>query len=117
MKLKKECTGHRQGTIAGIADWINEITTVQYDEELTEEQKQIKIDTLIREMRIFDITTIGDLYFTSGRRIVLDKGYGEYFTDGDIKLFTLEQLKSGIHLEEFRNKINAICEDENDKII
>ena len=81
MKLRNECVSHRQGTLVGIADWIQEITHVQYDDDLNEEQKDIKIDNLIREMRNFDITTIGDLYLTSGGRIVLDKGYGEYFMD------------------------------------
>lgn len=106
MKLKKHCTGHREGVIVGIADWIEAITHVQYEDKLTEEQKEIKIDNLIREMRNFDITRIGDLYLTSGRRVVLDKGYGEYFNESDTKLFTLEQLKSGINIKEFQNKLN-----------
>ncbi len=112
MELRKKCTNHREGTIVGIADWINEITHVQYNEELTGEQKDTKIRTLINEMRSFDITKIGNLYLTSGGRVVLDKGYGEYFNNSDKVLFTLEELKSGISKENFQKRLNFVISED-----
>lgn len=100
MQIKKKPTDHRQGTFTAIADLIHQLT----QEDKTEEDM---LET-IREIRNFDVTTIGDLYLTSGGRIVIDKGYGEYFTEGDKKLFTLKELKSGIKLQDFKNKICSL---------
>ena len=42
---------------------------------------------------------------TSGGRIVLDKGYGEYFNSSDKKLFSLEELIRGMDAEKFIKKL------------
>jgi len=67
-----------------------------------------EIMEILRELRHWDITEEGDLYLTSGGRIVLDKGYGEYFTPSDKKIFTLEELHQGIKYEEFLSKIKIV---------
>ncbi len=56
---------------------------------------------MMRELRSFDVTEIGNLYLTSGGRVVLDRGYGEYFNKSDKVIFTLEELMSGMPYEKF----------------
>ena len=98
---------YRSGTLFGFMDLVHELTDLNYDsEERTEEERQDKISNILGEIRSFDITTIGDLYLTSGGRIVLDKGYGEYFNNSDKVLFTLDKLKSGVNSKEFQKKLN-----------
>ena len=43
-----------------------------------------------------------------GGRIVLDKGYGEYFDSGDKVLFTLSELTNGMSYERFMKKLQEI---------
>lgn len=103
---------YRSGTLFGFIDLIQKLTELNYDsEERNEEERQDEISEILGEIRSFDITTIGNLYLTSGGRIVLDKGYGEYFNDSDKVLFTLEQLKSGVSPKDFRDKLDAILGD------
>ena len=61
----------------------------------------------LRILRTHFITNYGNLYLTSGGRIVLDRGYGEYFNESDKVLFSLEELKDGIKLETFLKRISV----------
>ena len=78
-------TEHREGTLIAFVDLIHELTDLEYgkDKELPEDDRIEKCSKILRKIRSFDITTIGDLYLTNGGRIVLDKGYGEYFGEGE----------------------------------
>lgn len=71
------------------------------DLDMLEQQYAIELGKRIQELHEWNITQIGDLYWTSGGRIVLDKGYGEYFNEGDKKLFTLEELTVGMDADKF----------------
>ena len=64
-----------------------------------------KVFKILKQLREFDVTKLGDLYLTTGGRVVLDRGYGEYFTKGDKKIFTLTELKRGINYSNFVKKI------------
>lgn len=107
-------TKHRDGTLIAFVDIIHEITDITHGngQELRDDVKADKFNEIANKIRSIDITTIGDLYLTSGGRIVLDKGYGEYFNDSDKVLFTLEELKSGISPKDFRDKLDAILGDD-----
>ena len=109
LKQRKKPTEYRGGTIIKIIDLIHEMVEVtSHTDELGYVKDKNKLSELTKEIRCFDITTIGDLYLTSGGRVVLDKGYGEYFTKGDEKIFTLEELTKGINYDEFIEKIKSI---------
>ena len=84
---------HRQGTLIDLVDAIQKLIDIQYDDNIlidkgaSFEYNPKVVDKMVDELkklRMFDITKIGDMYLTSGDRIVLDKGYGEYFTDNDV---------------------------------
>ena len=60
-----------------------------------------KMLSILNELRSWDVTKNGSLYLTGGGRVVLDKGYGEYFGDGDTELLGLGQLHSGMQLDKF----------------
>lgn len=115
-KEKMTPTSHRQGVLVDLVDTFHALMETRHDENLMEKTadfSEIKYNTeviekilgLLHELSIFDITKIGDLYLTSGNRIVLDKGYGEYFNDSDKKMFSLEELKQGIPYDVFLKKI------------
>ena len=113
-KTKMTPRSHRQGTFIDILDKMNKVINLSNSIKLASNTEgsvfydQDHIENLIdklRDLREIDITTIGDLYLTAGNRIVLDKGYGEYFTSGDSKLFTLEELKQGIPYDKFKKTI------------
>ena len=126
MKLKDRLTptSHRQGQLQKFVDAVQELVNLQYDKEIFDVVKTgqnswdeeikykpkfiEKIMNILRELRNWDITQIGDLYLTSGGRVVLDKGYGEYFTEGDKKIFTLDELTNGMKFEEFIKRINEL---------
>ena len=119
-EIKMTPTSHRQGTLVDILDKIQSVVALSNSIPLTpintdmfyNQEHMDKIIDKLRDLREFDITTIGDLYLTSGGRVVLDRGYGEYFTKGDIKLFTLEELKNGIPFNEFLKKIKNSDKNE-----
>ena len=103
-------TSHRQGSLVDLLDKIRFIidfgssipVEISNDNSATFNQAYIeKMTEKLKELREFDITAIGDLYLTTGGRVVLDRGYGEYFTEKDIKLFTLSALKQGIPKDVF----------------
>ncbi|MFA5406690.1 MAG: hypothetical protein WC307_05025 [Candidatus Nanoarchaeia archaeon] len=49
---------------------------------------------------------IKGLYLTSGGRIVLDCGWGEYFNKGDIFIMSTDDLRKGLGFTKFINKLN-----------
>lgn len=84
LKNRKTPTEDRQGTLVKLVDLIQELLeTASKTDELGYVVDKEKLWTLTKELRCFDSTTIGDLYLTSGGRVVLDKGYGEYFNETD----------------------------------
>lgn len=121
LKDRKEPTGHRQGKLVKFVDTIHALTKLMSSEEklvvadkddiygdryVYNPQLMEKMIEIIREIDSFDKTEHGDLYLTSGGRIVLDKGYGEYFNDsGDTVVLSLEQLGKGVKLEVFKEMI------------
>ena len=108
---------HRSGTLIGFIDLIHELTDINFSgscDTMTQEAKEDEKDRIIKDIREFDIVTIGDLYLTSGGRIVLDKGYGEYFNKSDKKLFTLEELNSGINPKEFIKKLSFALSEKSE---
>lgn len=110
-------TSNRQGTLVDLVDKIHAVVELSnnipiestFDNETTffEQEHVEKIIEKLRNIREFDITTIGNLYLTTGDRVVLDRGYGEYFTKCDKTLFTLDELKQGIPYKIFKDKINS----------
>ena len=126
LKNRKKPTEHRQGTLIKLVDAIQELIELRYGEKLyiniDKEGDDLipnpevfdKILEVTKELRCFDITTIGNLYLTSGGRVVLDKGYGEYFNEGDKTIFTLDELKSGIEYNKFKKRLLDTKGDTND---
>lgn len=108
LKHRKKPTEPRYGNLIKIVDLIQDLLeTVSNTDEFGDIVDKNKLWTLTKELRCFDNTTIGNLYLTSGGRVVLDKGYGEYFNETDKKIFTLEELTNGIKYDEFVEKITS----------
>jgi len=122
IKRRKKGDTHRQGMLIRLVDALQELIHLQYDKKLwiphpandNEDDPDSYIPNpkvfekmleILSEFREFDITDIKALYLTSGGRIVLDHGYGEYFNDGDKLLYTREELRSGIRYPEFMEKL------------
>jgi len=118
LKDRKKPTDHRQGTLVKLLDLLQRFTTIQHEEDFwvfdmndrldgghMNMKYQDELQDLMRELNVFDITTIGNLYLTSGGRIVLDKGYGEYFNEADTVIFTLDELIHGMPANVFITKI------------
>jgi hypothetical protein len=110
---RKKPTDHRQGVLVKILDLVQRFSVMYHEDDFYDiEEGQInkkyqeELEDMMRELRKFDVTEIGNLYLTSGGRIVLDKGYGEYFTDGDKVIFTLNQLTSGMPCKKFKKRID-----------
>ena len=117
LKNRKKPTDHRQGKLVKLLDFIQRFSNMYHDDNFYDiEAEQInhkyqeELEDMMRELREFDITEIGDLYLTSGGRVVLDKGYGEYFREADEVIYTLKQLTSGIPVEEFLKDISSKLE-------
>ena len=118
LEMKKKPTEHRQGTLINFVDVVQELINLQYDKELIVHKGDDDFDynyrvvekilDILKELRSFDITTVGNLYLTSGGRVVLDKGYGEYFNESDKVIYTLDELKSGVKYEKFMKRISEI---------
>ncbi len=73
------------------------------------EDELMRIRSLLHEWRKKNITEIGDLWLTSGGRVVLDRGYGECFSttnDRDVIILTLEELKRGMKYKDFKKKLD-----------
>jgi len=117
LKDRKKPKEYRYGNLVKILDLIQRFSQIHHEDDfynIEEEQinkrYQEELEDMMRELRNFDITEIGNLYLTSGGRIVLDKGYGEYFNESDKVIFTLEQLKAGMSAEKFIKEINKLIE-------
>lgn len=120
LKIRKKPTEHRQGILVQLVDTIQELINLRYSKDLyiTTNEKEHdlipnpevfdKMLEVTKELKNFDITTIGNLYLTSGGRVVLDQGYGEYFNESDKIIFTLDSLKLGIKYEEFMKRLLEI---------
>lgn len=113
LKDRKKPTEHRQGTLVQLLDLLQEISVFKHNDNLfdfegdTYNIKEVeKLLGLIDELRMFDIIQYGNLYLTSGGRVVLDKGYGECFDDSDKVLYTLDEISSGIDAKDFLKKIS-----------
>ena len=118
LKRRKKPTEHRQGNLINLIDAVQRLTTIRhekgywlfdtkdrFDEGHINPKYAKEIDDIVQELRLFDITEIGNLYLTSSGRIVLDKGWGEYFNKADTAIFTLGELTAGIPLNKFIDKI------------
>jgi len=115
LKNRKKPTEHRQGKLVKIVDLMQRFSEMYHDDNFFDLEKeqiskehQEELDDMMRELREFDITEIGDLYLTSGGHVVLDRGWGESFNERDKVIFTLEELKSGMSYKEFKEKIDSI---------
>ena len=113
LKDRKKPTEHRQGKLVKLLDLVQRFSNMYHDDDFYDiEREQIskehqdELDDMMRELRKFDITEIGNLYLTSGGRVVLDKGYGEYFNDSDKVIFTLDELTHGMSYEVFKKRID-----------
>lgn len=118
LKNRKKPTEHRQGTLIRLVDAIQRFTEIQHEKDfwLFDEHKRFsgkmnpkyidEIQNLMNEIGDFDIVKYGNLYLTSGDRVVLDKGYGEYFGDSDKIIYTLDELTQGIPAKQFLKKIS-----------
>ena len=122
LKDRKKPTEHRQGTLIKLVDTIQRFTEIQHEDEFWMFDKEDRFDEghmnpkyvdeiqdIMRELQLFDITEIGDLYLTSGDRIVLDQGYGESFGTGDQVIFTLKELTAGMDYEFFMKKLKKMA--------
>ncbi len=114
LKNRKESKDCRYGNVIRLADLIQRFAEMRYEKDFFDDncnissKHQDELDKMMKELRLFDITEVGDLYLTSGNRIVLDKGYGEYFNDSDKTLFTLKELHSGIPYSKFKAKLDEM---------
>ncbi len=117
MERIKKPNDHRQGKLIRLVDNIQALLELRhkkdfvisdggedfrYNPEIIEEMLKF-MDSL----RNFDITELGNLYLTSGGRVVIDKGYGEYFNGGDKVICTLDELETGIELRKFLSLLGA----------
>lgn len=115
LKDRKKPTEHRQGKLVKLLDLVQRFSELYHDDDYYDiEREQIskkhqdELDDMMRELRNFDIVEIGNLYLTSGGRVVLDKGYGEYFNDKDKLIFTLDELTHGMEFETFKKRIDKL---------
>ena len=121
---RKKPTDHRQGTLVKLVDLMQRFAEIHHEEDFwvfdtkdrldeghMNQTYQDEIQDLMRELDLFDSTTIGNLYLTSGGRIVLDQGWGEYFDASDTVLFTLKELKSGMPANVFITKVAEKLKD------
>lgn len=112
MKDRKTPTSHRSGHLVKLLDFLQRFASIHYekdfydsDAEQINKKYQNELEDMMIELRRYDITEIGDLYLTTGGRVVLDKGYGEYFSDSE-RIFTLKEITSGIPLDKFIERLN-----------
>lgn len=104
MDQLKKPSEHRQGQMVRLIDHIHALMELRHHNDPVVIEEMFGI---LEKLWMFDITNHGDLYLTSGGRVVLDKGYGEYFNEYDHKLCTLDELGRGLRLEEFQRRLEA----------
>jgi len=112
MKDRKSPEEYRAGNLVKILDLLQRFAEMRHEKDFYDvdaftitEKYQSELEDMMMELRTFDITEIGDLYLTTGGRVVLDKGYGEYFSDEE-RIFTYKEITSGIPLDVFLQKLN-----------
>jgi len=122
MKDRKKPTVYRYGNLVKILDLVQRFSEIQHEEDYWLFDKDVfdsgrlnpkyqdELSDMMKELRLFDITEIGNLYLTSGGRVVLDKGYGEYFNESDKVIFTLKELKTGMSYEKFVKRLKEVKE-------
>jgi len=115
LKDRKKPKEYRDGKLTKLLDLVQRFSTMKHDEDFINIEEECisfkcqgELIDMMRELRDFDITEIGDLYLTSGGRIVLDQGYGESFGKEDTVIFTLKELKSGMSYKAFKEKIEKL---------
>lgn len=121
LKDRKKPTDHREGNLIKLIDLIQRFAEMRHEEDfwLFNEKDRYddgkinskymdEIQDMMKEIRIFDITEIGNLYLTSGGRVVLDKGWGEYFDKSDRVIFTLDELTSGMLFKKFVKRLKEL---------
>ena len=126
LKRRLKPNDHREGQAQRFLDTVQALIQLKNDKKLFLNNEDggymdcvynseiiEKMLSILNELRSWDITEVGNLYLTSGGRIVLDKGYGEYFTCNDQTIFTKEQLHRGIKLKEFKEKVKNLRGREN----
>lgn len=122
MELLKKPTEHRQGQMVALIDHIQKLVALRKDEKLHQWKKVgdapddevheynpeviEEMLALMDKLWMFDITNHGDLYLTSGGRVVLDRGYGEYFGGADIKICSLAEIGQGLQLQDFKKRLD-----------
>ena len=122
LKDRKKPTEHREGKLVNLVDLLQRLTSIRFEEgyyvvdgdgDFHYNQKYAdEVDSILKELHDFDITEIGNLYLTSGGRVVLDKGYGECFNDSDTVIFTLDELKCGMNYDTFKKRIDKLKDKE-----
>jgi len=118
LRVRKKPTDHRQGTLVRLVDAIQRLIDIQHEEAFIVYKQDVHLDMghmnpkyedeiedIMRELLLFDVIEIGDLYLTCGGRVVLDKGCGEYFNETDKVLYTQKELTAGIPYEDFVDKL------------
>jgi len=124
LKDRKKPTDHRQGQLVKLVDCIQRLTAIQHEEDFwifkekgcfdpvdeghMNPKYTDEIQDIMRELLFFDSTEIGDLYLTSGGRVVLDKGCGEYFNETDTVIYTRNEITKGIPYEVFIKKLQSL---------
>jgi len=120
IKDRKKPTDHRQGKLIRLVDAIQRLTNIPHEEDYlvtddgaeggcsVNQKYQDEIDSILRELRLFDNSDFGNLYLTSGGRVVLDRGWGEYFNESDTAIFTLQEITSGIPYDRFMEKMKSV---------
>jgi len=115
LKSRLKPTDHRQGQLVKLVDAIQELVELKHHKDLFvgkdfsyNPEIVNKMLEIFDELRTWDITEVGDLYLTTGGRVVIDKGYGEYFTDGDTKIFTRAELQSGMKYDKFLKRLKEV---------
>jgi hypothetical protein len=122
-KIIKEPTEHRQGVLVKLVDAIQRLYGMRHEDDFyvfdgdmmcsgrINPKYQDELECIIKELSTFDNTEIGNLYLTSGGRIVLDRGWGEYFDEHDKAIFTLDELTRGMPREKFLERLRELIID------
>lgn len=121
MKDRKKPEAYRAGNLVKILDLFQRFANIRHEKDFyntdvdqINKKYQDELEEMMMELRAFDITEIGNLYLTTGGRVVLDKGYGEYFSPEE-QVFTLKEITSGIPLDKFNKGLNVQHNDKNIK--
>lgn len=117
LKQRERGDAPRSGPLPKLFDLIREMHEVSRDlydpgdDQLAlDEAKVDDLRTMVEELRCWSITEVGDLYLTSGGCVVLDKGYGEYFTEADEVLFSRDELHTGVPADRFLERVREATE-------